>query len=170
MVKAKIHTIRRHNVFVTKSNFLDNSLHLCYNKHICTCGGIGRRARLRIWCPRREGSSPFRCTTSHRAAVLRSLCIAKTSFLCRTVLLCRPKPSLGSPVRLQARSRRLTVALGFGRGGAPAVRLRRSRRLFLFHKNRSSARLFACKRAHDASACFGLFVSICGGRAKRDAQ
>lgn len=28
----------------------------------CTNGGIGRRAGLRIQCPRREGSSPFWCT------------------------------------------------------------------------------------------------------------
>ena len=24
----------------------------------CGCGGIGRRARFRFWCPRRAGSSP----------------------------------------------------------------------------------------------------------------
>ena len=26
--------------------------------YLCGCGGIGRRARFRFWCPRRAGSSP----------------------------------------------------------------------------------------------------------------
>ena len=30
---------------------------------ICGCGGTGRRARLRIWCLRRGGSSPFSRTS-----------------------------------------------------------------------------------------------------------
>ncbi len=70
------------SAFLTKT--LDILLRRCYNIIVArTCGGIGRRAGLRIRCPRREGSSPFRCTTSHHAAVFRSLCFAKTSFLCR---------------------------------------------------------------------------------------
>ncbi len=32
-------------------------------KQSCFCGGIGRRARLKIWCPQGlKGSSPFRST------------------------------------------------------------------------------------------------------------
>lgn len=31
------------------------------------CGGIGRRARLKIWCPQGlKGSSPFRCTKDNQ--------------------------------------------------------------------------------------------------------
>ena len=39
---------------------VDRRSFLWYNikVEICGCGGIGRRARLRIWCPRRAGSSP----------------------------------------------------------------------------------------------------------------
>ena len=49
-------------------------------KTICGCGGIGRRARLRIWCLVREGSSPSiricPSTPNGRGAKLKpSLCL-----------------------------------------------------------------------------------------------
>ena len=45
-------------------------------KRLCGCGGTGRRARLRIWCLRRAGSSPvirifnFSFNAEAKAAVL----------------------------------------------------------------------------------------------------
>ena len=59
------------------------------------------------------GSNPVIPTTSHRAAFLRILCFGKGFFFSRTALLFRPKPSLGSPVRLQARSQRLRLFWAF---------------------------------------------------------
>lgn len=45
---------------------IDKSLDLCLNILRCGYGGIGRRARLRIWCHRRGGSSPFSRTKTDR--------------------------------------------------------------------------------------------------------
>ena len=46
-----------------------------YKFNTCACGGIGRRARLRIWCPRREGSSPFRRTIPSVLTELERFCM-----------------------------------------------------------------------------------------------
>ena len=37
----------------------------CVNSHMRGCGGIGRRARFRFWCPRRAGSSPVTRITKY---------------------------------------------------------------------------------------------------------
>ncbi len=61
----------------------------------------------------------YRLTACKRAVLTPITCFGLfVSIACRVLLLLRPKPSLGSPVRLQARSRRLAVALGFVRVGA----------------------------------------------------
>ncbi len=54
------------------------------------------------------------------------------------VLLFRTKPSLGSPVRLQARSRRLTVALGFVRFWRTCGALAAFAATFYLHKSQRS--------------------------------
>ena len=37
------------------------------NEKMSFCGGIGRRARLKIWCPQGlKGSSPFRSTKRYK--------------------------------------------------------------------------------------------------------
>ncbi len=63
------------------------------------------------------------CHLDHRRCgchIVRSDFSLKSHFsLIPSQLLFRKKPSRGSPVRLQARSQRLAVALGFLRYGAP---------------------------------------------------